>query len=171
MFFVDSVPIKDSDGSEWYKILFDVDAFGDRIYQTDKMSGFEYSNPYISARFVKNEPLTEFDEYALEYFAQGRPVYYQIGQDFSEYGWFSEGYSWAREVKTPISLYLEPKAGARTLEVPAGTVVLFDTDHEGRIRHHYDMNDEVWYYVADESKKLIGFATYEQSKAHFDDDF
>ena len=169
-FLVDPVSVRDKgDNSEWYKILFDIDAFGEIIRQTDKQPAFEYTNPYISARFVEEEPLNDYDEHNLRYFAQGRPVYYQVGQDFSEYGLFSE--AWRREVKTLLSLYLEPKAGARTIEVPAGTVVLFDSDHEGRLSHHYDMDDVEWFYVADENKKLIGFVTREQEDAHFDNDF
>jgi len=171
-FLVASVPVRDeSDNSEWYRILFDIDAFGDIIYQTNKMPLFQYANPYISARFVKSEPLSDYDKHALEYFAKGRPPHYQVGENFSESGWFSEDYAWSREVKTPISLYLEPKVGAQRIEAPAGTIVLFDSDHEGRLRHHYDMDDVRWFYVADESGKLIGFVTSEQMDEHFDKDY
>ena len=163
-FFVDPVPIKDNDdNSEWYKILFWIDAFGDRIYRADKSPANEYSNPYISAKFVKKEPFDGNDEYLLDDFAKGRPAQHQVGDDLSINGSFSKGEgATIIKIKTPLSLYQEPRADAHTVEIPAGTIVILGVNSEGQHLHHMDMDDEYWFYVVDESIKLIGFVTDEQ---------
>ncbi|MCL1876104.1 MAG: SH3 domain-containing protein [Synergistaceae bacterium] len=158
VFLVDSVAIRDeSDNSEWYKILFSINMMDGNIfgfYQAHRESIYEFSHPYISARFVKKEAITEDERWELDALARGRPVEVHVGDDFS--GWETE----SRVLKAPVVLYKEP-GGADTFTLPAGTTVLFGVDSEGRLGYHFDKDDKYWYYVIDENKKLIGWATNE----------
>ncbi|MCL1941862.1 MAG: hypothetical protein FWG09_07950 [Synergistaceae bacterium] len=164
VFLVDSAPIRDkSDNSEWHKILFSITMMDGNIYgfyQAHRLPIYEFSHPYISARFIKKGTPTEDERWRLDELAQGRPVEVHIGDDFSE--WETE----SNVLKTPVSLYKEP-GGADTFTLPAGATVLFGVDSEGRLGYHFDKDDKYWFYVIDENKKLIGWATNEEVQKIF----
>jgi hypothetical protein len=163
-FLVDSVPIRDgSDNSEWYKILFyvsriELQDYGYQFLQAHKMSVYDFSCPYISAGFAKTEPLSDYDERALDHFRQGRPAFAHIGDDLSKYCYTRETYS----LGTLVILHEEPGYTAGTIELPAGTTVFMGIDPEGRNVHHTDMDDKNWFCVMDENNKLIGWASSEE---------
>jgi len=163
-FLVDPAPIRDSgDNSEWYKILFDVgriehEWYGYHFLQAQKMSVHDFSHPYISARFVRKEPLGEFDKNYLDSFKRGRPAWAHVGDDLSIYCADVE----SNVLKTSVDLYKEPVSGSEKFETPAGTAVFFGIDPEGRRLHHTDMDDVNWFCVMDENNKLIGWAYDEE---------
>ena len=62
VFLVDPVSVRDrSDNSEWYKILFSTSVMDDTIFQAHKLPAYDFSYPYISAKFVRKAPLTDYD--------------------------------------------------------------------------------------------------------------
>jgi hypothetical protein len=160
-FLVDPVPVRNkSDNTEWYKILFwvggDMDFYHFR--QVQKMSAYDFSCPYISAGFVKTEPLNEYDVRQLDHLKQGRPSFANIGDDISRYCSEKETYA----LRTAVVLHKEPGYTAGTIELPTGTTVFIGIDPEGRNVHHTDMDDKNWFCVMDENNKLIGWASSEE---------
>ena len=83
----------------------------------------------------------------------------KIGDDLSRYA-FAEDAE-AHVLKAPIALYKEASHGADRIELPAGTTVLLGGDSEGMIAHEAK-DGQLWYYVMDENKKMIGWATDEE---------
>ena len=155
-FLVDPVPIRDnSDNSEWYKILFSTSIMDDKIYQAHKLSQYEFSYPYISAAFVRKEPLTDYQQRQLDYLAQGRPVRAKVGDDFSEYLEYTAPYV----LKAPATLRLEPKSDAEKITLPAGTVIIFNDATEWD--YYHDMEETPWIWVIGENKTMLGFITAE----------
>ena len=82
----------------------------------------------------------------------------KIGDDLSRYAFAEDAES--HVLKAPVDFYKEPRSGADTIALPAGTTVLFGVDSEGQLAHHYDNTS--WYYVMDENKTMIGWATDEE---------
>ena len=155
-FLVDPLPVRDgSDGSEWYKILFSTNAMNGTIFQAHKLSKYDFSHPYISAKFVRQEPLTDYEQRQLDYLEQGRPVRVKVGDDFSEYLEYVAPYV----LKTPATLRVDPQADADTITLPAGTVIVFNDATEWD--PYNDMEETPWLYVIGENKKLLGWVTME----------
>jgi len=150
-FLADPVPIRDrSDNSEWYKILFTFSELDNRIIQTHKLSVYNFSYPYISARFAKKEPLNEFDENQLDYLRRGKPLNIHVGDDLSVYDLSIE----SETLKAPLTLRKEPKADSDSIVVPAGTIVLICI---GELGVYADMDENYWLYIMDKDQKLIGW--------------
>ena len=80
----------------------------------------------------------------------------KVGDDLSQYA-FSEDVE-SHVLKAPVALYIETRSGAGRNQFPAGMTILFGLDSEGQLARHFD--DGNWFYVMDENKKLIGWATY-----------
>jgi len=160
-FLVDAVPIQDeSDGSKWYKILFDYD-FNFYFLQAHRMHSYDFSYPYISARFVRIEPLEEYEQWELDYLKQGRPTDDHVGDDLSISFRREEMESYV--LKVPVALYKEPRSGADRIVIPAETAVLFGIHPEtGALYNHLDIDDVPWFYVMDENIKILGWATGEE---------
>ncbi|MCL2010870.1 MAG: hypothetical protein FWG71_10075, partial [Synergistaceae bacterium] len=155
-FLVDPVPIRDgSDNSEWYKILFSTSIMDDTIYQAHKLSQYDFSYPYISARFVRKEPLTDYQQRQLDYLAQGRPVRLKVGDDMSEYWDYTAPY----ELKTPATLRRDPKTDSEQITLPVGTVIIFNDATEWDFYH--DMEETPWIWVMGENKTILGWITAE----------
>ena len=156
-FLVDPLPIRDgSDNSEWYKILFSVIEQNGVIQQAHKLQEYGFSYPYISARFVRTEPISEYEQRQLDYWKQGRPFPAKVGYDLSEY---LEPYFARFVLKLPVTLLAEPKNDAPAVELAAGTVILFNDATE--YDFYYDMEEIPWLFVIGEDKKLLGWVTGE----------
>ena len=161
-FLVDPALIRDkSDKSEWYKILFSVSEMDGSIYQAHKLQTYNFSYPYISAKFVKQKPLNEDDIRELDDWKQGRPVRIHVGEDLSPYSLATE----SRTLTKPLTLRKEPEVNADTVVLPAGTVILFCIDELGV---HRDMDEKTWVYIMDKSQKLVGWETSESLTPVFD---
>jgi len=151
-YLVDSATIQDkSDKSTWYKILFSIDEFDGRISQLHKSSTYDFSYPYIGAKFVKKAPLTDENRSQLDYWKQGRPVAAKIGDDFSE---IMEGAT-PFVLTEPAVLRKDPKLNAEEITLPAETVILLNDETEPDI--YYDMDEMPWLYVVGENGELLGW--------------
>ena len=155
-FLVDPSPIRDgSDNSEWYKILFSTSMMDDTIFQAHKLSQYDFSYPYISAAFVRTEPLTDYQQWQLDYLKQGRPVRLKVGDDFSEYLEYTAPYV----LHTPAALRRDPKTDSEQITLPAGTVIIFNDATEWDF--YRDMDETPWIYVIGENKTMLGWITAE----------
>jgi hypothetical protein len=162
-----SPPVKDkSDNSTWYKLFFALESLHSSFIRLDKIDLFNFTTPYINAKFVKKVPLTEFDREQIEYFRQGRPPRYKTGDLIEVY----IDPEWDRivAIKKPLSLYLEPKKNAEKRTFPVGTKVIVYggpgmgwPDYMrggGALYWHMDMDDDGWFPAIGENRRIIGWA-------------
>jgi hypothetical protein len=167
IFIAEAVPAADRGGKpEWYKIIFTVgesdDSFGKPYFD-----GKAYNALYLSAKFARQAPLTDFDEAQIEYYKKGRPPRYNTGDTVGMSGFSPEEIS-AFPIKQAVSLYLAPQKNTRRQSVPAGAKLLQYSGEGGFcfpdymnaygvFYFHLDMDDIVWTPFIDENRRIIGW--------------
>jgi hypothetical protein len=79
-FLVDPNPIVGkTDKSTWYKVIFVCDDFGNSLQQVQKSEQFNFSYPYVNAKFLKLQPAPDFIKEHIVAFQQKRPVKTKVG--------------------------------------------------------------------------------------------
>jgi hypothetical protein len=157
-----SVPVQNkSENTEWYKIILKFDNFIVDIKQV-------LYDVYISTESVKQVPLNEWEEGNLNWFARGRPPFFNTGDLL-----YKSLEDWeAVPIKEKMNLYLEPKETAKVQEFPKGTKILvyrdlgaidgvgaFDsaTCYGAQYYYHIDMEDIEWNPVVGEDGRIMGW--------------
>jgi hypothetical protein len=155
VFIVDATPVQAKDKSMWHKIIFSVDDYFDHLAQVHKLPIFNFSYPYISAKFVRQVPMTQYDRKELELLKQGRPPRSKIGDTFEIDGIIHIS-------QAPIVLYKTPKNGAEKITIPPGTKFLLPQT-EAYI--HHDMEEIEWTILLGQNADLLGWITWEEFKS------
>ncbi|MDR1916695.1 MAG: hypothetical protein LBQ58_08995 [Synergistaceae bacterium] len=155
-------PIKDKSGS-WYQLFFSISDYGDyHHYQLKKSMEFNYTAPYINAKYIKVVPLTADDKRQIDWYSKGRPVRHQTGERLSG----STQWSRVATVKQPFTLLLEPQKSAKKKTFPAGTrIFVYDGPDTGGFAYedgilfysHTDMEENQWQSIVGEDKRIIGW--------------
>jgi hypothetical protein len=157
-------PAKDKSGS-WYQLIFSISDYGDyHHYQLKKSSEFNYTAPYINAKYVKAVPLTADDKRQIDWYRKGRPVRHQTGERLNG----STNFSRVATAKQPFTLFLEPKKDAEKKTFPAGTrIFVYDGPDTGGFAYedgilfytHVDMEETWWHSIVGEDRRIIGWNT------------
>lgn len=170
--YVEPQPIK-SAGTSWYKVLF---------YDAAQVK-FRYNVPYlyVNTKDVRKVPFSHDSEndpekIFLEWFEQGRPPRFKVGDDFAKVKELGYGDGKFRSAKTivPIKLYREPGLTAHSSMLPIGTLIIDILSWEVHVRadvnswpnmylfqetgRYIDMQDHFWYAIVNaNNRKVIGW--------------
>jgi hypothetical protein len=171
-YIVEPSPLKnDQEGSTWYKILF---LAGSEYDTSDFHHAIIHNVPclYVNTKAVKKIPLLKEDQDNLEWFKQGQPPRFNVGDSFPKLKKLvgqDEIYRYRRaKTKIPLILHEEPKQESATFQLPANSSVVDLNDtrmYEPKggwsgpwLGEYYDMNEHLWFAVIDgKSLKMIGW--------------
>jgi hypothetical protein len=183
---VDATPIlNNSDKSRWYKILF-IPPFGPmysnegtrwNITQVNKLSKYDFSYAYISAKFVKEAPLDTWEKEDIAWFKQGRPPRLKIGDGLPLLKKYYPNLYKLTTTKTQMRLSKQPRHNAETFVLPKGTRLVdpygfewIGTDSPNQLLgYHVDLEEKQWIALVDgKNYQVIGWREFNPS---FEEDF
>jgi hypothetical protein len=180
-YFVNSVPETDkSDKTSWYRVLF---KFGDEenywnLKQVNKLSSFNYSYGFVSAKDVEKLRIDGADKMDIEWIIQGRPLRFNVGDDitklkkFNRLHWQEVGgkidKEWRRtKTTTALTLRKNPSEDSEEFILPKGASIVDPLPWSAYaggestpepLGHYADIEEHDWLAIVDgRSLEVIGW--------------
>jgi hypothetical protein len=137
--------------------------YNGEFYRLDE--SFFTATPYISAKYIKEVPLTGSEQQQIDYFRQGRPLRYHTG-DLVDGLNISPNTDVILPINKPVSLHSAPDETAIQKVFPKSTkIIVYPVGRGGDIYNwgnvtlywYLDLNDVAWVPVIGENQRIKGW--------------